>query len=174
VQSEAEQGEVGQNGADAEDEPDPPPSCGPRCGRPLVTWYVVHSYAGYENKVKANLENRISSLDMEEYIFQIEVPTEEVTEIKNGSASKVQRKVFPDISWCGWSSTTSPGAQCVTPRCHRAFVRRPLPPSPLSLDEVVRILRRRSPRREGGREPAAGPRRPASPSSTTRSASRSR
>src|SRR6185369_15268558 len=47
-------------------------------------WYVVHSYAGYENKVKTNLESRISSLDMEDYIFQIEVPTEEVTEVKGG------------------------------------------------------------------------------------------
>ena len=58
-------------------------------------WYVVHSYAGYENKVKTNLESRIASLDMEEYIFQIEVPTEEVTEVKNGKRKQVQRKVFP-------------------------------------------------------------------------------
>ena len=58
-------------------------------------WYVVHSYAGYENKVKANLESRIQSLDMEDYIFQVEVPTEDVVEIKNGKRQQVQRKVFP-------------------------------------------------------------------------------
>ncbi|WP_396917050.1 transcription termination/antitermination NusG family protein, partial [Mycolicibacterium sp.] len=46
-------------------------------------WYVIHSYAGYENKVKANLETRVQNLDVGDYIFQVEVPTEEVTEIKN-------------------------------------------------------------------------------------------
>ena len=58
-------------------------------------WYVVHTYAGYENRVKANLETRIQSLNMEDYIFQVEVPTEEVTEIKNGQPKKVNRKVLP-------------------------------------------------------------------------------
>jgi 50S ribosomal protein uL11 len=58
-------------------------------------WYVVHSYAGYENKVKANLETRITSLDMEEYIFQVEVPTREEIEVKNGKRLNVQNKVFP-------------------------------------------------------------------------------
>ena len=58
-------------------------------------WYVVHSYAGYENKVKANLETRVQTLDVEDYIFQVEVPTEEVTEIKNGQRKQVQRKVLP-------------------------------------------------------------------------------
>lgn len=58
-------------------------------------WYVVHSYAGYENKVKSNLETRAQTLDVEDYIFQVEVPTEEVTEIKNGQRKKVQRKVLP-------------------------------------------------------------------------------
>ena len=58
-------------------------------------WYVVHSYAGYENKVKTNLESRITSLDMEEEIFQVEVPTQQVVEIKNGKRSHVQAKVFP-------------------------------------------------------------------------------
>ena len=58
-------------------------------------WYVVHSYAGYENKVKTNLETRVQTLDVEEFIFQVEVPTEEVTEIKNGQRKQVQRKVLP-------------------------------------------------------------------------------
>jgi transcriptional antiterminator NusG len=52
-------------------------------------WYVIHSYAGYENKVKANLETRVQNLDVGDYIFQVEVPTEEVTEIKNGQRKQV-------------------------------------------------------------------------------------
>ncbi len=55
----------------------------------------MHSYAGYENKVKANLETRVQNLDLGEYIFQVEVPTEEVTEIKNGQRKQVNRKVLP-------------------------------------------------------------------------------
>ncbi len=103
-------------------------------------WYVVHSYAGYENKVKANLESRIQSLDMEEYIFQVEVPTVDVVEIKNGKRQQVQRKVFPgyilvrmelnDESWGAVRNT--PGVT--------GFVGATSRPSPLSLDEVVKIL----------------------------------
>jgi len=78
-------------------------------------WYVIHSYAGYENKVKANLETRVQNLDVGDYIFQVEVPTEEVTEIKNGQRKQVNRKVLPATSWCAWSSTTSRGARCATP-----------------------------------------------------------
>ena len=58
-------------------------------------WYVVHSYAGYEKKVKGNLVNRIQSLNMEDYIFQIEVPEEEVMEIKNGQRKQVKRNIYP-------------------------------------------------------------------------------
>jgi len=103
-------------------------------------WYVVHSYAGYENKVKTNLESRIQSLDMEEYIFQVEVPTEEVVEIKNGKRQQVQRKVFPgyilvrmelnDESWGAVRNT--PGVT--------GFVGATSRPSPLSIEEVVKIL----------------------------------
>jgi transcription termination/antitermination protein NusG len=106
----------------------------------LGDWYVVHSYAGYEDKVKTNLENRISSLDMEDFIFQIEVPTEEVTEVKNGKRQQVQRKVFPgyilvrmelnDESWGAVRNT--PGVT--------GFVGATSRPSPLSVDEVVKIL----------------------------------
>jgi transcriptional antiterminator NusG len=81
-------------------------------------WYVVHSYAGYENKVKSNLETRIQTLDVEDYIYQVEVPTEEVTEIKNGQRKQVQRKVLPgyilvrmelnDQSWTSRSASRSP------------------------------------------------------------------
>src|ERR1700746_234156 len=58
-------------------------------------WYVVHSYAGYENRVKTNLESRIQSLNMEDYIYQIEVPVHQVTEIKGGKRQQVQEKVLP-------------------------------------------------------------------------------
>jgi len=103
-------------------------------------WYVVHSYAGYENKVKANLESRIASLDMEEYIFQVEVPTEEVTEVKNGKRMQVQRKVFPgyilvrmDLNDESWGAVrNTPGVT--------GFVGATSRPSPLTVDEVVRIL----------------------------------
>ena len=103
-------------------------------------WYVVHSYAGYENKVKANLESRIQSLDMEDYIFQVEVPTEDVVEIKNGKRQQVQRKVFPgyilvrmDLNDESWGAVrNTPGVT--------GFVGATSRPSPLSLDEVVKIL----------------------------------
>jgi transcription termination/antitermination protein NusG len=58
-------------------------------------WYVVHTYAGYENKVKANLASRISSMNMEDKIYDVVVPTEEVMELKQGKKQMVQRKVFP-------------------------------------------------------------------------------
>ena len=58
-------------------------------------WYVVHTYSGYENKVKTNLERRVASMDMADKIFRILVPTEEEIEIKNGKRKSVQRKVFP-------------------------------------------------------------------------------
>jgi transcriptional antiterminator NusG len=103
-------------------------------------WYVVHSYAGYENKVKANLESRIQSLDMEDYIFQVEVPTEDVVEIKNGKRQQVQRKVFPgyilvrmDLNDESWGAVrNTPGVT--------GFVGATSRPSPLSLDEVAKIL----------------------------------
>lgn len=103
-------------------------------------WYVIHSYAGYENRVKGNLENRRQSLNMEDYIFQIEVPTEEVTEIKNGQRKLVKRNVFPgyvlvrmeltDESWSVVRNT--PGVT--------GFVGHTHSPSPLSLEEVEKIL----------------------------------
>ncbi len=109
-------------------------------------WYVIHSYAGYENKVKTNLESRIQSLDMEDYIFQIEVPTEEVTEIKNGKRTQVNRKKLPgyllvrmDLNDESWGAVrNTPGVT--------GFVGATSRPSPLSIDEVVSLL-----------APAAGP-----------------
>ena len=63
-------------------------------------WYVVHTYAGYENKVKSNLESRISSMNMEDRIYEVVIPMEEVIEVKNGKRVPVQRKVFPGSLLC--------------------------------------------------------------------------
>jgi len=106
-------------------------------------WYVVHSYAGYENKVKTNLETRISSLDMEEYIFQVEVPTREEVEVKNGKRLNVQNKVFPgyilvrmDLTPESYSCVrNTPGVTGFVGATDRADR-----PAPLSLDEVVKWL----------------------------------
>ena len=103
-------------------------------------WYVVHSYAGYEKKVKGNLANRTISLNMEDYIFQIEVPEEEVMEIKNGQRKMVKRNIYPgyvlvrmeltDESWSVVRNT--PGVTGFVGNAHN--------PSPLSMDEVEKIL----------------------------------
>ena len=103
-------------------------------------WFVVHTYSGMENRVKANLENRITSLNMELYIHEIVVPTEEVAEIKNGQRKLVKRTVLPgyvlvrmdltDESWSAVRHTPS-----VT-----GFVGHSHQPVPLSLDEVENML----------------------------------
>jgi transcription termination/antitermination protein NusG len=103
-------------------------------------WYVVHSYAGYENRVKGNLESRTQSLNMEDYIFQIEVPVHQVTEIKGGKRQLVSEKVLPgyilvrmdltDESWAAVRNT--PGVT--------GFVGLSSRPSPLSLTEVATLL----------------------------------
>ena len=101
---------------------------------------MVHSYAGYENKVKTNLESRISSLDMEDYIYQVEVPTEEVVEIKNGKRQQVNRKVFPGYILVRMELTDdSWGAVRNTPGV-TGFVGATSKPSPLTMDEVIKIL----------------------------------
>ncbi|MEO5708561.1 MAG: transcription termination/antitermination protein NusG [Nocardioidaceae bacterium] len=103
-------------------------------------WFVVHTYSGMENRVKANLENRITSLNMEDYIHEVIVPTEEVAEIKNGQRKLVRRTVLPgyvlvrmdltDESWAAVRHTPS-----VT-----GFVGHSHQPVPLSLDEVESML----------------------------------
>jgi transcription termination/antitermination protein NusG len=106
-------------------------------------WYVVHSYAGYENKVKTNLETRITSLDMEEYIFQVEVPTREEVEVKNGKRLNVQNKVFPGYILVRMELTpesyscvrNTPGVTGFVGATDRADR-----PAPLSLDEVIKWL----------------------------------
>ena len=103
-------------------------------------WFVIHSYAGYENRVKGNLENRIQSLNMEDFIFQIEVPKEEITEIKNGERKQVTRNIFPgyvlvrmdltDESWTVVRNT--PGVTGFVGNGHN--------PNPLTFSEVEAIL----------------------------------
>ena len=103
-------------------------------------WYVIHSYAGYENKVKGNLEARSQTLNMEDYIFQVEVPMEEVTEIKGGMRKQIRRNKFPgyvlvrmDLTDESWGVVRhTPGVT--------GFVGHGHSPSPLSLDEVIAIL----------------------------------
>ena len=103
-------------------------------------WYVIHSYAGFENKVKQNLESRKTSLNMEDYIFQVEVPIEEVTEIKSGVRKQVKRNKFPgyvlvrmDLTDESWGVVRhTPGVTGFVGHGHQ--------PAPLTLDEVVNIL----------------------------------
>ncbi len=103
-------------------------------------WYVIHSYAGYENKVKGNIETRINSMNMEDYIFQVEVPMEEVTEIKSGVRKLVRRNKFPGYVLVRMELTDeSWGAIRHTPGV-TGFVGHGHQPAPLTLDEVVSIL----------------------------------
>ncbi len=103
-------------------------------------WYVIHSYAGYEKKVKANLENRIQNLAMEDYIFQIEVPMEDFTEIKNGQKKVGTRVRMPGYVLVRMDLTDeSWGAVRHTPGV-TGFVGNAHSPSPLTIDEVVTML----------------------------------
>ena len=103
-------------------------------------WYVIHSYAGLENRVKTNLENRIQSLNMEDYIYQVEVPVAEITEIKGGNRKQIKRNKFPGYVLVRMELTDeSWGAVRHTPGV-TGFVGHAHTPSPLKLEEVVAIL----------------------------------
>ncbi len=116
--------------------PAPPESPYDRPGQ----WFVIHSYAGYENKVKSNLESRIASMNMEERIFEVVIPMEDVIEFKNGKKQVVSKKVFPgyllvrieldDDSW--YVVRNTPGVT--------GFVGLGARPTPLSRKEVENIL----------------------------------
>jgi len=103
-------------------------------------WYVVHSYAGYENRVKTNLETRTTSLNMEDYIFQVEVPQREESVVKNGQRKMVKQNLLPgyvlvrmDLTDESWGAVrNTPGVTGFVGHTHR--------PSPLSLDEVLQFL----------------------------------
>src|SRR5580658_889358 len=131
----------------APDEEAPPPeSPFDRSGE----WYVIHSYAGYENKVKSNLESRIASMNMEERIFEVVIPMEDVIEFKNGKKQVVSKKVFPgyllvrldldDDSW--YVVRNTPGVT--------GFVGLGARPTPLSRREVEGILQVKGEEGEGG------------------------
>jgi len=106
-------------------------------------WYVVHTYSGYENKVKTNLEHRIESMDMTDKIFDVIIPTEDVMEIKSGKKTITERKVFPgyilvqmeidDDSW--YVVRNTPGVT--------GFVGSNARPTALSKNEVDRILQKK-------------------------------
>lgn len=103
-------------------------------------WYVIHTYSGYENKVKTNLERRVRSMEMEDKIFDIKIPTEDIMEIKSGKKTVSQRKVFPgyilvqmelsDDSW--YAVRNTPGVT--------GFVGSSGKPAPLSNEEVDKIV----------------------------------
>jgi transcription termination/antitermination protein NusG len=103
-------------------------------------WFVVHTYSGMENRVKANLENRITSLNMEDFIYEVIVPQEEVPEIKNGQRRMVRRTVLPgyvlvrmDLTDESWSTVRH------TPSV-TGFVGHSHQPVPLTFDEVEKML----------------------------------
>ena len=106
----------------------------------LGDWYVIHSYAGYENRVKANLENRRQSLNMEDFIYAVEVPMEEVVEIKNAQRKVVKRVRIPgyvlvrmDLTDESWGAVRhTPGVTGFVGHTHQ--------PVPLTLDEVFSML----------------------------------
>ena len=113
-------------------------------------WFVIHSYAGYENKVKSNLESRIASMNMEERIFEVVIPMEDVIEFKNGKKQVVSKKVFPgyllvrldldDDSW--YVVRNTPGVT--------GFVGLGARPTPLSRREVENILQVKAEEGDGG------------------------
>jgi transcription termination/antitermination protein NusG len=120
------------------------------------SWYVVHSYSGYENKVKSNLESRIASMNMEERIFEVVIPMEDVIEFKNGRKVVVQKKVFPgyllvrmDLDDHAWYVVrNTPGVT--------GFVGATSRPSPLSLDDVVKFLLPQGATKKAAKATAAG------------------
>jgi transcriptional antiterminator NusG len=114
------------------------------------SWYVVHTYAGYENKVKSNLHSRTASMNMEDRIYEVVIPMEDVVEFKNGKKVVVQKKVFPGYLLCrceldddSWSVIrNTPGVT--------GFVGPGTKPTPLSRREVEGILQVKV---EGGEAP---------------------
>lgn len=109
-------------------------------------WYVLHTYSGYENKVKTNLEHRIESMGLEDKVFDIQIPTEEVTEIKEGGRRVTsEKKVFPgyvlvrmELDNNSWSAVrNTPGVT--------GFVGADGKPAPLSREEYAKIMKRTNP-----------------------------
>ncbi|MFG3129084.1 transcription termination/antitermination protein NusG [Streptomyces tendae] len=143
--AEAADAEAGETEADAEaeaDEPDIDPIEKLRQELRVLPgeWYVIHTYAGYENRVKTNLEQRAVSLNVEDYIFQAEVPQEEVVQIKNGDRKTIRQNKLPgyvlvrmDLTNESWGVVrNTPGVT--------GFVGNAYDPYPLTLDEIVKML----------------------------------
>jgi transcriptional antiterminator NusG len=124
----------------AEPEVDPAEEFKAKLRRQEGDWYVIHSYAGYENRVKVNLESRSLSLNMEDYIFEVQVPMEEVVEIKNAQRKVVNRVRIPgyvlvrmDLTDASWGVVRhTPGVTGFVGNAHN--------PVPLRLDEVFSML----------------------------------
>jgi transcriptional antiterminator NusG len=138
--AEAEAQPVAEVVAAEEDEQDPVEELRAALRRAPGDWYVVHSYAGYENRVKTNLETRTTSLNMEDFIFQVEVPQREETVVKNGQRKQVKQNLLPgyvlvrmDLTDESWGAVrNTPGVTGFVGHTHR--------PSPLTLDEVMQFL----------------------------------
>jgi transcriptional antiterminator NusG len=152
-EGDAADGELSEDDAEADDEDadalaaaaakaevDPADEFKAKLRRQEGDWYVIHSYAGYENRVKANLETRIQTLDMEDYIFEIQVPMEEVVEIKNAQRKVINRVRIPgyvlvrmDLTDASWGAVRhTPGVTGFVGNAHN--------PVPLRLDEVFSML----------------------------------
>ena len=136
----AEVAEVAEKAEVTEDE-DPLVAFRARLDSQIGDWFVIHSYAGFENRVKQNLETRAVSLNMEDYIYEVNVPSEEVTEIKNGVRKQVKRNKFPgyvlvrmDLTDESWGVVRhTPGVTGFVGQGHN--------PAPLAMDEAFEMLR---------------------------------
>ncbi|MBL1065577.1 transcription termination/antitermination protein NusG [Streptomyces sp. 7-21] len=125
---------------DEEEQPDPVAQLREELRNLPGEWYVVHTYAGYENRVKTNLEQRAVSLNVEDYIFQVEVPQEEVVQIKNGDRRTIKQNKLPSYVLVRMELTNeSWGVVRNTPGV-TGFVGNAYDPYPLTLDEVVKML----------------------------------
>ena len=142
-EDESSEGEIAQEEIAEEEEPEPvdPVQALREELRSLPgEWYVIHTYAGYENRVKTNLEQRAVSLNVEDYIFQAEVPQEEVVQIKNGDRKTIKQNKLPgyvlvrmDLTNESWGVVrNTPGVT--------GFVGNAYDPYPLTLDEIVKML----------------------------------
>jgi transcriptional antiterminator NusG len=148
--------EAAQDEAESEEEPAAPADPVAAFREELRTlpgeWYVIHTYAGYENRVKSNLEQRAVSLNVEDYIYQAEVPQEEVVQIKNGDRKTIRQNKLPgyvlvrmDLTNESWGVVrNTPGVT--------GFVGNAYDPYPLTLDEIVKML---APEVEAAAEAAA-------------------
>lgn len=127
--------------AEVTEDEDPLVAFRARLDSQIGDWFVIHSYAGFENRVKQNLETRAVSLNMEDYIYEVNVPSEEVTEIKNGVRKQVKRNKFPgyvlvrmDLTDESWGVVRhTPGVTGFVGQGHN--------PAPLAMDEAFEMLR---------------------------------